>query len=40
MKRKIILLSLLSTLLVSCTQYRYEVEYEKCNGATGNLTYV
>lgn len=36
---KIILLILLATLLVSCTQYRYEIEYEKCNRETGSLTY-
>ena len=39
MNSKIILLILLATLLVSCTQYRYEVQYEKCNGETGSLTY-
>lgn len=36
MKTIIILLSLL--LLTSCTQYRYDVTYEKCNWYTGSYT--
>ena len=33
---KLILISLL-LLLVSCTQYRYDITYEKCNGQTGSI---
>lgn len=27
-------------LITSCSQYRYDVTYEKCNGQTGSLNYV
>lgn len=36
---KLILLPALLLLLASCTQYRYDVTYEKCNWQTGSLVY-
>lgn len=33
---KLILIPLL-LLLTSCSQYRYDVTYEKCNGQTGSV---
>ena len=36
---KLILIPLL-LLLASCSQYRYDFTYEKCNGQTGSYTYV
>lgn len=27
-------------LLTSCTQYRYDITYEKCNGHTGSTSYM
>jgi hypothetical protein len=37
--KNIIPIILISTFLVSCTQYKYDVQYEKCNGHTGSITY-
>lgn len=37
--KHLLLIPLLAILLVSCTQYRYEVQYEKCNWQTWSLTY-
>jgi hypothetical protein len=34
---KLILIPLL-ILLASCSQYRYDIAYEKCNGQTGSVS--
>lgn len=36
--KSILLISIL--LLSGCSQYRYDVNYEKCNGQTGSMSYV
>lgn len=36
---KLIFIPLL-LLLASCSQYRYDITYEKCNGQTGSFMYV
>lgn len=36
---KLILIPLL-LLLASCSQYRYDITYEKCNGQTGSISYI
>ncbi len=37
---KIIIPLALVLMLAGCTQYRYDVKYEKCNGNTGSVSYV
>ena len=38
MKSKLLLIGLLAILLTGCSEYRYDVKYEKCNGNTGSIT--
>lgn len=37
--KTILILTSSILLLSSCTQYRYDVTYEKCNGLTGSISY-
>jgi hypothetical protein len=37
---KYILIAFALFILQSCSSYRYDVTYEKCNGSTGSVSYI